>query len=136
MLMPLNKQRNNFPSFSEICQNAIKVYMNISDGSGNLRSLFILESNFYHFTELRSISILNCEIRSHPIPVILVISCEIMQSIVSFTLRSKKNRENCHSLSSWLMQMVKRYIMFMLDSRKFWSGPITNAHILLMLLLK
>ena len=53
---------------------------------------------------------------SWPNPVILAISCEITQNIANFSLKIKKNGENCHSRILWFTQMVKREITLTLDS--------------------
>ena len=58
---------------------------------------------------------------SRAIIVISAISREIMPKVTIFSLKITKNTENCHSWISRFLQMVKREIMFMLDSHKFWS---------------
>ena len=64
--------------------------------------------------------------RSHPIPVILVISREITPRFDNFSLKITKKRETCHSRISWFLQMVNREFTLTLDSRKFCSRPITS----------
>ena len=66
--------------------------------------------------------------KSHslPIPIILAISREITPKFANFSLKITKNRKNCHSRISRFPQMVKREIIFMLDSRKCWSRSFTS----------
>ena len=72
---------------------------------------------------------------SRPIPIILAISRKITQKIATFTRKITKNRIHFHSQISQFPQIVKHEIMFMLDSRKFWSQLISIRHPILTLLL-
>ena len=66
---------------------------------------------------------------SCPIPLILAFSHKIWQTFANISLKITKNRENCHSVISRFLQMVRSEIIFTLDSRKFCSRPITNYNV-------
>ena len=64
---------------------------------------------------------------SHPIPVILAISCEISQTLANFSLKISTNRENHHSGISRFMRTVKQEITLTFDSLKFSSITILKS---------
>ena len=89
----------------------------LSDGFVNSYSLKIGTQN--QFLPI------SCYHVSHWILVILAISSEITQNVPVFHSKSREMGENCFSWSSRFTQMVKSEITFTLNSRKFWSQPIT-----------
>ena len=67
-------------------------------------------------------------VKSHlcPIWILSAISCEITLKSTSISLKIPENKQTCHSQISLFPQIVKYELRFTLNSRKFWSLPITN----------
>ena len=53
---------------------------------------------------------------------------KVTQKFDTFSVKVTMNWENCHSWISHFTQMVKSEITFTLNSRKFWSRPITSCY--------
>ena len=62
-----------------------------------------------------------------------LISNEITQTLANFSLKIMKNRENYHLRISRFPQIVKREIIFMLDSCQCWSRSFTSHNYVLMM---
>ena len=88
---------------------------------------FLLQRNFKYFTESRFTLVLKCEIAFMTNSRHFGDFTWNPAKICQFFTQNHKNRENCNSRISRFPQMMKHEITFKLDSRKFWSQPITTV---------
>ena len=114
-------------NFSMIPCEIAEIAWIISNGSVNSRSQKIyVRKKFLAFHGIMF------HFKSKTWNLVLAISREIILHHFSISsLKITKNKENCrHSQISRFPKMVKRKITVTLNSRKFWSRPITSKYFL------